>query len=111
METTLDNVIDFLGERFDDLTTLITGIPNAFVYTLDFVFDTLSNFVGVVLGWLYNFLFIDIWSTCRSYGIRILNFFFDSFASESFSFSAIEYIIGFIFVVFAIKFTMRIIRG
>ena len=111
METSLDDVIDFLSERFDDLTTIVSGIPTAFELTVDYIFDKLSSFVGVVLGWLYNFLFIDIWSTCRSYGIRILNFFFDSFGSEPFTFSAIEYIIGFIFVVFAVKFTLHIIRG
>lgn len=99
----LDSIIDF----FADLALMFTDPLEFFKLTL----KTLSDFVLFIIDFLYTLLFEDLWGTARLYGQRLLEFFFNKFSGDLFTFQAVEYIFGFIFLVFAVKLTINLIRG
>lgn len=101
METvthTIDDVYDFLSDLFS-------------VDTIFGVLDVLKDFCITLLGWLYTFFFVDLWGTAKSYGFKIIDFLFGKFGLSTFDFRALEYVAGIIFICFAVKLAVSIIRG
>lgn len=107
----MDEIIQKIDDLFDFFANLFSGIGILTEELLETILSVLSMALTPVMEFVYNLLFNELWSTCRSYGRKFLNFFFGTFCSQTFSFQAIEYIIGFIFVIFVVKLTVRLVRG
>lgn len=104
MSKTIEDVYDYIVDKFDGITSLSSELINEF---LDFILEMFDG----SLEWLYNFFFVDLWGTCSDYGQRLFEFFFSTFCTKTFSFESVEYVVGFIFIVFALKFTVHLVRG
>lgn len=103
----VDNFIDWGLDKIVDLFELGEDIVSS---GAEAVLNAVAGSISFFLSWFYNFLFIELWGSCEKYGYKILNFFFD-FADEPFDFTAIEFVVGFIFLIFVVKLTIDIISG
>lgn len=103
----MDNLSDFADWLSDKIDSLYILSGELLTETLDFILEIFS----IVLDWLYGFLFDDLWCECQHQGSLLFEFFFGEFCNKSFTFESIEYVVGFIFIVFALKFTINLIRG
>lgn len=74
-------------------------------------FSFLSSCLGELNNFLFDFIFVDLISSCRFYGTQIFNYLFDTFANKPFEFVAIEAVVGFTFVLFCLRLIISIIRG
>lgn len=83
-----------------------------------FSLDSFDSLLGIlkdlcltIINWLYTLFFVDLWQSAKGFGNKLLNYLFSSFNSQPFSIALIEYFAGFILIVFAIKFTLKLVRG
>ena len=99
------------GVPFDDWDEFV----DSFHITSQEIFSGFFEFLSGSLGWINNFLFdfifVDLISSCRFYGSQIFNYLFDTFANKPFEFVFIESVVGFTFVLFCLRLIINIIRG
>ena len=97
----------------DDLIELVSDIGDLLdrYLSIDGIFQLFADLIFIVLDWLYELIFIDMFGYFKLYGAKILNFLYGTFCKSPFSMESIVFIVGFIFVMFAIKMTLKIVRG
>lgn len=97
----------------DDLIELVSDLTDFLerYLSIDGIFQLFADFIFLVLDWLYELLFIDLFGYFKIYGSKLLGFLYGTFCRSPFSLDSLVFIVGFIFVIFAVKMTLKIVRG
>lgn len=97
----------------DDLIKLVSDIADLLdrYFSIDGIYQLITDIIFTVLDFAYELLFIDLFGTCRIYGSKLLNFLYGSFCKSPFTMDSLVFVVGFIFIIFAIKMTLKIVRG
>ena len=96
---------------YDDWEQFTSAFHSVASETFAAFFDFISSSLGFFNNFLFDFIFTDLFGSCRFYGTQILNYFFYSFASKPFDFSVIEAVVGFTFVLYCLRLIINVIRG
>lgn len=70
-----------------------------------------SSVISALLDFMYQLIFIDLKTSCITFGNNILNFFCDNFFTQPFTLSSLAYAFGFVFIIFIVNKAVSIIRG
>lgn len=97
----------------DDLIEVVSDLADFLerYLSIDGIFQLFADFIFLVLDWLYELIFIDLFGYFKIYGSKLLGFLFGTFCRSPFTLDCLVFIVGFIFVIFAVKITLKIVRG
>lgn len=100
--------MDDSNSVLESILELIKSLTN---FSFDSFFNMIKNGFHSFFSWIYDFIFVDLFSFSSNLGHKFFGYIFSNFSSSALSLDFVFFFIGVILVILILRLIISILRG